>query len=82
VEKSLPIIDGNVMDSASLIHPTACSQSRRPAPKEWIEALEQGRADIEAGRTVDAEAFVGRLERDARLFGNDGKQRGAATSHS
>jgi hypothetical protein len=54
-------------------------QSPSPAPKEWIEALEQGRADIAAGRAVDAEVFVQRLEReDARLPACDSKQRPAA----
>ena len=32
------------------------------APRHWIEALERGRADIAAGRTVDGEELLRELE--------------------
>lgn len=59
------------------------AQSRRQPPKAWVDALEQGRADIKAGRTVDAEAFIRRLEReDAELFGSGSKPPRANASQS
>jgi hypothetical protein len=51
---------------------------RRQAPPSWTEALDRGRADIAAGRTVDAEAFLRRLEaEDAKLPATAPEQRRA-----
>ena len=43
---------------------TPANQRSLPAPKEWIEALARGQADIEAGRTHDLEDVLRDIDND------------------
>ena len=56
----------------------ASTSSRRQAPPSWTAALNRARADVAAGRTEDAEAFLRHLDgEDAELPATEQERRRA-----